>query len=187
MRFWRWLQPLHVHQYDGCNVDEHSWCSIRTVTGERRWKSDLVEIIILSYATQLIFLEKKVWLRFWKYMRFFLIFKLSLDVIHDIFIQTNSFEINCRDIRIKFLISKRVEKSCQRDIGHIGSAYLNHVRKIVLKRNFHNHSKSLTIIHVLSIFFWKSRSITVPKMACFFVQHGIFALILAYAIWKKAP
>ena len=37
-------------------------------------------------------------------------------------------------------------------------------------------------VSVLWIFFRKSRSVTVPKMAYIFVQHGIFPLILAYVI-----
>ena len=37
-------------------------------------------------------------------------------------------------------------------------------------------------VSVLWIFFQKTRSATVPKMAYIFVQHGIFSLILAYAI-----
>ena len=59
----------------------------------------------------------------------------------------------------------------------------DHHRACFAEKNPERSIEKICIYFCALHFFQKTRSATVPKMAYIFVQHGIFPLILAYAIW----
>ena len=93
-------------------------------------------------------------------------------------IDTNFGSWGCSQNYISYPISLTLIRESRKSSPKRGTV----TERVFRKKSRAQHCIICICFRALDYFFRKARSITVPKMAYIFVQHGIFPLILAYAI-----